>query len=121
MCHQLNGNGPAYGPELKGWASRQSREALVRALVNPSADIALGYEGVTLKLKAGAGAIDGRLQSNNDPIVITSTGGITQLVPKDRVAGGQTKMTRSLMMSAEQLGLSAQDVADIAAYLASYK
>lgn len=120
MCHQLNGNGPAYGPELKGWAARQSREALVRALVNPSADIALGYEGVTLKLKAG-GQIDGRLLSNNDPIVITSTGGITQLVPKDRVSGGQTKMTRSLMMSGEQLGLSAQDVADVAAYLASYK
>jgi putative membrane-bound dehydrogenase-like protein len=121
MCHQLNGNGPAYGPELKGWASRQSREALVRSIVNPSADIALGFEGVTLKLKAGGGAIDGRLMSNNDPIVITSTGGITQLVPKDRVAGGQTKMTRSLMMSGEQLGLSAQDVADVAAFLATYK
>jgi putative membrane-bound dehydrogenase-like protein len=120
MCHQLNGNGPAYGPELKGWASRQSREALVRAIVNPSADIALGYEGVTLKLKAG-GQIDGRLLSNNDPIVITSTGGITQLVPKDRVQGGQAKMTRSLMMSGEQLGLSAQDVADVAAFLATYK
>jgi putative heme-binding domain-containing protein len=120
MCHQLNGNGPAYGPELKGWAARQSREALVRAIVNPSADIALGYEGTTLKLKAG-GTIDGRLLSNNDPIVITSTGGITQLVPKDRVMGGQTKMTRSLMMSADQLGLTAQDVADIAAWLATYK
>ena len=120
MCHQLDGNGPAYGPELKGWAARQSREALVRAIVNPSADIALGYEGVSLRLKAG-GRIDGRLQSNNDPIVITSTGGATQLVPKDRVAGGQTKMTRSLMLSGEQLGLSAQDVADIAAYLATYK
>ncbi len=121
MCHQINGNGPAYGPELKGWASRQSREALVRSIVNPSADIALGYEGVTLKLKAGAGAIDGRLLSNNDPIVITSTGGITQLIPKERVSGGQTKMTRSLMMSGEQLGLSAQDVADVAAFLAAYK
>jgi len=120
MCHQLNGNGPAYGPELKGWASRQSREALVRSIVNPSADIALGFEGVTLKLKAG-GKIDGRLMSNNDPIVITSTGGITQLVPKDRVAGKEVKLTRSLMLSSQQLGLSAQDVADIAAYLASYK
>jgi putative heme-binding domain-containing protein len=120
MCHQLNGNGPAYGPELKGWASRQSREALVRSIVNPSADIALGFEGVTLKLKDG-GMIDGRLQSANDPTVITSTGGITQLVPKERIAGRTEKMTRSLMMSGEQLGLSAQDVADIAAYLATYK
>jgi hypothetical protein len=32
-----------------------------------------------------------------------------QLVPKDRVAGKEAKMSRSLMMSAEQLGLSAQE------------
>jgi putative heme-binding domain-containing protein len=120
MCHQLNGNGPAYGPELKGWAGRQSREALVRAIVNPSADIALGYEGSSLRLKAG-GRIDGRLQSANDPSVITSTGGITQLVPKERIAGRPEKMTQSLMMSGEQLGLSAQEVADVAAFLATYK
>ncbi|PAZ05550.1 MAG: hypothetical protein CAK86_03725 [Opitutia bacterium AMD-G1] len=120
MCHQLNGNGPAYGPELKGWASRQSREALVRAIVNPSADIALGYEGTTVKLK-GSGSIDGRLLSNGDPLVITSTGGLTQLVPKSQVTGRQVKMDRSLMLSSQQLGLSAQDVADIAAYLATYK
>jgi putative membrane-bound dehydrogenase-like protein len=120
MCHQLNGNGPAYGPELKGWASRQSREALVRSIVNPSADIALGYEGTTVKLK-GSGSIDGRLLSNGDPLVITSTGGLTQLVPKSQVTGRQVKMDRSLMLSSQQLGLSAQDVADIAAYLATYK
>ncbi len=120
MCHQLNGNGPAYGPELKGWASRQSREALVRSIVNPSADIALGYEGTTVKLK-GSGSIDGRLLSNGDPLVITSTGGLTQLVPKAQVTGRQVKMDRSLMLSSQQLGLGAQDVADIAAYLASYK
>ncbi len=118
MCHQINGNGPAYGPELRGFATRQSREAVVRAIVNPSADIALGFEGTSLKLKAG-GRVDGRLLSNNDPIVITSMGGVTQLVPKDRVSG-QSKMTRSLMMSGQLLGLSAQEVADVAAWLATY-
>jgi putative heme-binding domain-containing protein len=119
MCHQLDGNGPAYGPELRGFATRQGREAVVTAIVEPSASIALGYEGTTLKLKAG-GQIDGLLQSNNDPVVIKSTGGVSQLVPKKQI-GGQSKMGKSLMMSGEQLGLSAQDVADIAAWLASYK
>ncbi len=118
MCHQINGNGPAYGPELRGFASRQSREAVVRAIVNPSADIALGFEGTSVKLKAG-GRIDGRLLSNNDPLVIASMGGVTQLVPRDRVSG-QTKMTRSLMMSGQLLGLNAQEVADVVAWLATY-
>ena len=119
MCHQIGNNGPSYGPELRGIAARQGREMVVVSIVEPSASIALGYEGTTIKLKAG-GQVDGILQSNNDPVVIKSTGGVSQLIPKNRIAG-TSKMTRSLMMSAEQLGLTAQDVADIAEWLASYK
>jgi putative membrane-bound dehydrogenase-like protein len=119
MCHQIDGNGPAYGPELRGFATRQGREAVVTAIVEPSASIALGYEGTTLKLKAG-GQVDGLLQSNNDPVVIKSTGGVSQLVPKKQIAG-QSKLGKSLMMSGEQLGLNAQEVADLAAWLAEYK
>ncbi len=121
MCHQVSGNGPAYGPELRTFAARQGRDAVIVAMVEPSASIALGYEGSTITLKKDAGMIDGRLLSANDPMVIISTGGVTQLVPKDRVAGKAEKMTRSLMMSAEQLALSAQDVADIAEWLVNYK
>ncbi|MEO0040167.1 MAG: hypothetical protein RIS38_1115 [Verrucomicrobiota bacterium] len=120
MCHEVSGKGPAYGPELRTFVARQGRESTVKAIVEPSADIALGYDGTTVKLKNGAGAIDGRLLANNDPLVITSAGGATQLVPKDRVEG-QSKMNRSLMMSGEQLGLTAQDVADIVAWLADYR
>lgn len=119
LCHQVGANGPGYGPELRGFATRQGLEAVVTAIVEPSASIALGYEGSTVKLKAG-GQIDGLLQSNNDPVVIKSAGGISQLVPKNRI-GGQSKMTRSLMLSADQLGLTAQDVADIAAWMATYQ
>jgi putative heme-binding domain-containing protein len=120
MCHEVAGKGVAYGPELRTFFARQGRESTVKAIVEPSADIALGYDGTTLKLKNGAGSIDGRLLANNDPLVITSAGGVTQLVPKDRVEG-QSKLNRSLMMSGEQLGLTAQDVADIVAWLAEYK
>jgi putative membrane-bound dehydrogenase-like protein len=118
MCHQIGANGPSYGPELRGFAARQGVESVVTAIVEPSASIALGYEGSTLKLKAG-GQIDGLIQSNNDPVVIKSAGGVSQLVPKNRISG-QSKMSRSLMLSADQLGLTAQDIADIAAWLATY-
>ena len=141
MCHQVNGVGASFGPELRGYAARQSAAAVVRAIVNPSADIALGYEGKSITLKAG-GRVDGIVVSENDPMVVTSTGGVTQLIPRSRIAlmdkppvpGAPAtsanppekvqqieKMTRSLMMSADQLGLTAQDVADIAAWLATYK
>ena len=121
MCHQVGGNGPgSYAPELKGFVDRQGREAAVRSIVEPSDAIALGYEGVTVRLKKNAGQIDGRLLSGNDPLVIISTGGATQMVPRDRMAG-QSRMTRSLMLSADQLGLTAQDVADIVEWMATYR
>ena len=118
MCHQVGAIGANYGPELRGFAARQGVESVVTAIVEPSASIALGYEGSTVKLKAG-GQIDGLIQSNNDPVVIKSAGGVSQLVPKNRI-GGQSKLNRSLMLSSDQLGLTAQDVADIAAWLATY-
>lgn len=118
MCHQVGANGANYGPELRGFAARQGVESVVTAIVEPSASIALGYEGSTVRLKAGS-QIDGLIQSNNDPVVIKSAGGVSQLVPKNRI-GGQSKLNRSLMLSSDQLGLTAQDVADIAAWLATY-
>jgi len=43
-------------------------------------------------------------------------GGLTQIIPADRVAS-RRRFPGSLMMSAAQLGLTAQDVADVIAYL----
>jgi hypothetical protein len=43
-------------------------------------------------------------------------GGLTQIIPTDRVAT-RRGIQESLMMSAAQLGLTAQDVADLAAFL----
>ncbi|MBB5351970.1 putative membrane-bound dehydrogenase-like protein [Haloferula luteola] len=119
MCHHINGVGPHYGPDLRGWVGRQGVETAVHAIVDPSADIAHGFDGTAIELKDGRW-IDGRIQSDGDPIVSTSTGGVTQLIPRDRVASRHS-MERSLMLNADQLGLTAQDVADIVAWLGTYQ
>ena len=62
--------------------------------------------------------IQGVLLKEGDPLMMRSMGGITQIIPADRIAT-RRRMPGSLMMSAAQLGLSAQDVADIIAYLQS--
>lgn len=119
MCHNINGAGPDYGPGLKGWGATQSRDVIIRSIVDPSADIAHGFKGQEIVLKDGQ-KIQGLVTSEANPHIITSTGGVTQLVPKNRVK--QVKwMKESLMLSADQLGLTAQDVADITAYLQSWK
>ncbi len=118
MCHQVNGVGADYGPQLKGFGSRQSAEVVARSIVDPSYDVSHGYEGTTLTLKDGK-RIDGRIISDHDSIVIQSTGGVSQKVPKNQVAN-RGKLDRSLMLSADQLGMTAQDVADVVEWMKAY-
>ena len=115
LCHNFAGSGPNYGPALDGWVSRQGVEQAILAIVDPASDVAHGFEGSRIELKDG-GEIFGIVSANGDPTVIKSMGGVTQLVPKNRIKR-VNRYRETLMLSADQLGLSAQDVADIVAYL----
>jgi putative membrane-bound dehydrogenase-like protein len=115
MCHRIRGQGVDYAPALDGFASRQTRDVVVTAIVNPSNDIAHGYEGTELTLNDGR-KIHGLMLSGGNPLIVQSTGGVTQMIPTSQVKE-RKRLGRSLMLSAEQLGLSAQQVADIVAYL----
>lgn len=119
VCHQLDGVGPSYGPNLKGWGKGQLVEVIVRSLVEPSADIAHGFDGTTIRLKNGKW-VDGLVLGGENPVRVISTGGVEQKIPKNQIKV-RRKMDRSLMLSAEQLGMTAQDVADVAAYLKVYE
>ncbi len=124
LCHQIDGNGADYGPNLKGWGATQTREVIVRAIADPSAEIAHGYMGTEIVLKDG-GIIHGIAFNNPGlnktlPLVIQSAGGITQFVPKDRIVS-MNEFKRSLMFDPATLQLKAQDIADIAAWLQTYR
>ena len=118
MCHKIDNTGPDYGPDLKGFASRQPPEVIAKAIIDPSADIAHGFDGTAIKLKDGK-CIDGRVISDGDPVMIRSTGGFTQKVPFNLI-GERKSMDRSLMLAADQLVLAPQDVADIIEWLKTY-
>lgn len=115
MCHRIHDRGVDYAPALDGFASRQTKDVVITAIVDPSNDIAHGYDGVELKLRDGK-KIHGIVLSNGNPVVIQSTGGTIQMIPAGLIANRQ-RLGRSLMLSAEQLGLTAQQIADIVAYL----
>ena len=116
MCHAVGGTGAELGPVLDGWARGKSAEVIVTALVRPSAEIAQGFEGTELRTKDGL-TIQGLLVKQGDPLMMRSMGGVTQVIPANRVAERRRMQKESLMMSAAQLGLTAQDVADLVAFL----
>lgn len=118
-CHRINGLGVDYGPDLRGWIASQSVEQFIDSVINPSSAIAHGYDGQVVTLKDGR-QIHGLVYSQGNPLMIRSTGGITQLVPKKMIEGKIQPLRRSLMLSAEQLGMNAQLVADLAAFFKTY-
>ena len=116
MCHAIAGTGADFGPALDGWGQGKSAEVIATAIVRPSAEIAQGYDGVEIRTKDNL-TIQGLLIKDGDPLMMRSMGGVTQIIPADRVAPPRRRMAESLMMSAAQLGLTAQDVADLVAFL----
>ncbi|MCP5560981.1 MAG: c-type cytochrome [Verrucomicrobiaceae bacterium] len=118
-CHQFEGKGVAYGPDLRSWVANQGAEAFFKAVIDPSADIAHGFNGADVKLKDGR-RIQGLAINRTEPVIVQSMGGVTQIIPSkmvDKVGNLKT----SLMLSADQLALTAQDLADLAAYLKNLK
>lgn len=114
-CHRIGDSGVEYAPNLSGFADRQTTEVVINSIVNPSTDIAHGYEGTEFILKDGT-VIQGLALTSGDPIIVQSTGGTNQMIPADRIKS-RKRMDRSLMLSGEQLGLDAQAVADLVAYM----
>ncbi|MFP6867340.1 MAG: PVC-type heme-binding CxxCH protein [Roseibacillus sp.] len=117
ICHVIDKVGVDVGPNLTGWGQRFPREVIVRAILEPSAEISLGFEGQHIVTKSGHD-IMGIVLSHGDPVIVKSMGGVTQAIPADDIKS-RTKMKRSLMLSANQQQLTAQDVADVVEYLRS--
>ena len=115
MCHQLNNQGVEFGPSLQGWGLSQPTDIIAQAILEPSKDIAHGFDGETIVTKDGI-KIQGMVLTEGDILIVRSMGGLTQFVAKDRIAS-RKKMDRSLMMSATMLGMTEQDVADLVSYL----
>jgi len=96
----------------------QTPDVLARSIVDPSSEISHGFDGDSIQLENGEW-IDGLVLTEGKTVTIRSTGGVTQDVPKGEIKS-RKQMDRSLMLSADQLGLSAQDVADIVEWMRGY-
>ena len=116
-CHKLGAAGVDYGPDLSTFGKQQPAEVVLNAIVHPSADISHGFEGSEVMTKDGL-TITGMVLSQGDPLIIRCMGGLVQTVPQARIVSVK-KMAKSLMYQPEQLGMNAQMVADIVAYLKS--
>lgn len=119
MCHQVNGKGIDFGPVLDGWGAGRSKEAIAEAIISPSLAVAHGFEGTEIKTTSGHTIHGIELAvGGNKSIIQKVMGGGKVTIPLEKVKKS-LKLKESLMLSAKQLGLRAQDVADIVAFMKS--
>ena len=115
MCHQVNGTGVDFGPALDQWGLGRSVEAIATAIIHPNEGIAHGFEGTQYVTKDGH-TLQGFTLFAGGSVILKVMGGGEVSFSRNLVKSSEP-LEKSLMMSAGQLGLAAQDVADIAAYL----
>lgn len=119
-CHSIDGRGGKAGPDLQAVGDKFPRRELIRAVLEPSAEIAIGYGTTLVTTKAG---------DEFQGVVKESTADSLELIGADgkhvRVATRdiqeQRGSTVSLMPEGLHAGMSRQDFANLIEYLVTLK
>jgi putative membrane-bound dehydrogenase-like protein len=114
-CHIHGDTGIAIGPDLTEVGNRFDRTALLDSIVNPSAAIAFGYEATIVTTNDGQ-TYSGFVVGDGDTLILKEIGGQQRQIPGPSIASRQ-KLEQSIMPSGASIGLGAQDLADIVAFL----
>ena len=102
VCHKIGSVGVEFGPTLEGWGTGQDRKTILKAITNPSDDLAHGYEGTEIIVRGNKRIKD--LFRQKVTLVIRVFGG-EDLVIAERDIIKRKTMKTSLMAPASRLGL----------------
>lgn len=120
VCHMVNNTGNDFGPKLSEIGSKLPKEAVLEAIVNPSAGIGFGYEGWEIKMKDGS-TLSGIIASKTETdIDIKFPGGARKQIKTADVLA-LTQMKASMMPDGLYQSMSTQDLANLLDYLESLK
>ena len=92
-CHKIGGQGGDVGPDLSHVSAQKDRHYLLESIVTPNAQIAQGFDSITVVLKDGDSA-SGVLKSENaDQIVLQGADGNFVTVKKSNVQSRQKALS----------------------------
>lgn len=120
VCHQVNKEGYDFGPNLSEIGTKLPKEAILEAIVQPSAGIGFGYESWQLNMKDGT-VLTGIIASKTETdIDLKYPAGIKQRVKTSDVKS-KKELTESMMPSGLHETMSKQELADLLAFLSGLK
>ncbi len=117
-CHVVENVGVNIGPELSLIGKKYERAALLETILLPSKAISHGYEAYLVETAQGQTYLGFLVEDNDKQVVLRDQKGQLIRVPKADVETLQ-KQTVSLMPELVLKDVTAQDAADLLAYLSS--
>jgi putative heme-binding domain-containing protein len=119
-CHQVNGVGTNFGPDLSEIGSKLATKAMFTSIIYPSAGINFGYEGYTIKLKDGK-IFQGFIESKTETdLSLRMMGGISQTIKQDEIKS-QEPIKKSLMLEGLGQAMGQEKLVDIVSFLQTLK
>jgi putative heme-binding domain-containing protein len=119
-CHQVNGAGIDFGPNLSEIGTKLAKEAIYESILDPSAGIAFGYEAWSLELKDGDEAYGLIVSETADELALKAVGGVVTRYKKTDITK-RTKQKLSIMPAGLAKAMSTQELVDLVEYLSSLK
>jgi putative heme-binding domain-containing protein len=117
-CHTVHGRGGTLGPDLSQIGRKYERAALLETILDPSKAIAPEYVPHVLETDAGQVYVGLLLENGPQSALLVDAQNQTVRVPKSEIVALEPQ-TKSLMPELVLRDVSAQDAADLLAYLAS--
>lgn len=115
-CHGTDGRGGKVGPDLHGIADKLDRDGLIRAVLEPSADVLPGYESTVVNTKAGATHTGVLKFAGERDIELGLADGKTVRIARGDIDEIKSSRT-SLMPDNLHAALTLAEFADLVAYL----
>ena len=119
-CHKVHGKGVVLGPDLVGINKRQDLNYVIKSIIEPDAYIVEGFQQTSLKLKDGR-ELFGMIQEETAQVVKIYLPTGEQVVVQAKEILKRSDAKHSGMPASFAYTLSAQDTADLAAWIMSLK
>ena len=119
-CHSVDGTSSKAGPDLFAVGDKFPRTELVRSVLEPSAEIAVGYASTIVETRSGD-VFQGVIKDSNAEFLDLMGADAKHVHIAKSDIQWQRGSNVSLMPEGLQAGLSLQEFADLIEYLASLK
>lgn len=116
-CHQVDGQGRAYGPDLSTIGDRDDTRHWIESMLEPNAVVTEGYATQSITTKDGKAYLGTLVEESDISLALSQVTGGTIRIRKSDI-DSRTSLNSSSMPSFAAT-LTAQDVADLTSYLAS--